>query len=76
MYAFSADIHYEQYINLCSFCTNFGVFRFMVTGDSFRTVAYSYRIGVSSVHNIIKENMPVISRQLIPLVFRKPKREV
>lgn len=49
--------------------------RFLATGDSFRTISLSYRLGHSTVHNIVKEVCSAIIKRLQPEVMPPPTQE-
>ena len=39
-------------------------FRFLATGDSFKTIAFSYRVGHSTVFNVVNETCKVLVASL------------
>ncbi|KAF0701991.1 protein ALP1-like, partial [Aphis craccivora] len=41
------------------------IFRFLATGDSFQTIAFSFRLGHSTVHNIVKDVCVAIIDKLL-----------
>lgn len=47
----------------------------MSTGDSFRTIAFSYRIGESTVSNIVAEVCDALWKHLQPLVLKEPTQQ-
>ena len=48
-------------------------FRFLATGESFRSLAYSYRVGRATVGRIVKEVCKVLWERLQPLYMALPK---
>ncbi|XP_068082638.1 uncharacterized protein [Anabrus simplex] len=50
--------------------------RFLATGDSFKTISYSYRLGHSTVHKIVKETCEAIIRAMIHEVMPHPTEEM
>ena len=45
----------------------FCLFRFLATGDSYTTIAFSYRVGLQTVCNIVNETCDAIWKRLQPL---------
>lgn len=50
-------------------------FRFLATGDSFRSLAFRFRIGVTTIHKIVKETVVVLWKKLQPLYMPVPDEE-
>jgi len=44
-------------------------------GDKVPTIAFAYRVGLSTVHKIVKETCDVFGRLLSPIYLRPPSRE-
>ncbi|XP_047499503.1 uncharacterized protein LOC125045951 [Penaeus chinensis] len=51
------------------------VSKFLATGDSFRTIAFSYRLGHSTVHSTVQEVCASIIKRLKAEVMPKPTEE-
>lgn len=51
------------------------LFRFLATGDSYKTIAFSYRIGVQTVATIVNETCDAIWELLQPLYMPTPTRQ-
>ncbi|KAJ4436295.1 hypothetical protein ANN_18926, partial [Periplaneta americana] len=49
---------------------------FLVTGDSFKTISFSYRLGHSTIHNIVKETCEAIIEELMHEVMPHPTWEM
>lgn len=49
--------------------------RYLATGISFRALAYSFRLGRATVHNIIKETTDAMQVVLSPVYLRTPTTE-
>ncbi|XP_023228048.1 protein ALP1-like [Centruroides sculpturatus] len=49
--------------------------RFLATGDSYLTIAYSYRLGVSTVHNIIVEVCTAIIKEMTEECMPTPTKK-
>ncbi|XP_029344031.1 uncharacterized protein LOC103309790 [Acyrthosiphon pisum] len=49
--------------------------RFLATGDSFQTISFSYRLGHSTVHYIVKEVCKAIVDELLAEVMPQPKEK-
>ena len=47
-------------------------FRFLATGDSYGTLAHSYRVGIETVSVIIEETCQAISSNLMSIYMKKP----
>jgi hypothetical protein len=50
-------------------------FRYLPTGDSFKTVSYSYRLGHATVRQIVRETCRVIVNTLMKGVMPEPSEE-
>ncbi|XP_068082944.1 uncharacterized protein [Anabrus simplex] len=48
--------------------------RFLATGDSFRTIAFSYRLGHSTVHAIVRQVCQAIINNLLSIYIPTPRR--
>eukprot|EP00102_Acyrthosiphon_pisum_P014343 XP_008184348.1 PREDICTED: uncharacterized protein LOC103309790 [Acyrthosiphon pisum] len=48
---------------------------FLATGDSFQTISFSYRLGHSTVHYIVKEVCKAIVDELLAEVMPQPKEK-
>ncbi|XP_060809351.1 uncharacterized protein LOC106139025 isoform X3 [Amyelois transitella] len=64
---FRNPIEADQRLSLC--------LRFLITGSSFKSLGYSYRMGFSTVRSIVHETCQVIWNVLRPSVMPKPTRE-
>ncbi|XP_050676175.1 uncharacterized protein LOC126973086 isoform X1 [Leptidea sinapis] len=64
---FRNPIEADQRLSLC--------LRFLITGSSFKSLGYSYRMGFSTVRSIVHETRRVIWNALRPSVMPKPTRE-
>ncbi|KAL0868285.1 hypothetical protein ABMA27_007815 [Loxostege sticticalis] len=53
----------------------FRMSRFLATGDSFVSIAFSYRLGVSTVHKIVKEVCSAIIERLMSETMPVPTKE-
>ena len=51
------------------------LFRYLATGDSQASLAYSYRVGKSTVSNIIHETCSALWEVLMPQVLRAPSTQ-
>ena len=51
------------------------LFRFLATGDSYTTIAFSYRVGLQTVCNIVNETCDAIWKRLQPLYMPTPTRQ-
>ncbi|XP_068083809.1 uncharacterized protein [Anabrus simplex] len=49
--------------------------RFLATGDSLRTISFSYRLGYSTVVKIVNETCEILSNILHPIYMPKPTEE-
>ncbi|KAK4883905.1 hypothetical protein RN001_000176 [Aquatica leii] len=49
--------------------------RFLVTGDSYQTIAFSFRLGHSTVHAIVNEVCNAIINKLLPVYIPTPHKE-
>lgn len=54
----------------------FFFFRFLTTGDSFQTISFSYRLGHSTVYNIVRDTCRVICDNLMSEVLPNPNEEM
>lgn len=48
------------------------IFRFLSTGDSYRTIAFSYRVGNTTVASIVNETCDAIWKNLQPIFMPRP----
>lgn len=46
--------------------------RYLVTGDSFQTISFKFRMGLSTVHSIVMETCKVICENLMSSMLPKP----
>jgi len=51
------------------------VFTFLATGDTFITIAFSYRVGEKSIRRIIYETCEAIWKNLSPIYMSPPNQE-
>lgn len=64
-----------EYKIIITYKCNYLTFRFLATGDSFQTIAFSFRLGHSTVHNIVKDVCVAIIDKLLVEVMPLPKEE-
>lgn len=50
-------------------------FRYLATGDSYKSLSYDFRIGVSTIHSIIPECLDAIFKVLQPNYLKSPSEE-
>ncbi|XP_076645464.1 uncharacterized protein LOC143354957 [Halictus rubicundus] len=50
--------------------------RYLVTGDSLKTISYSFRMGRATVYQIVKETCKVITGTLLPETIPTPSIEM
>jgi len=48
----------------------------LATGDSLKTISFSYRLGHTTVYNIVIETCSIISQKLMPEVMAMPTMEI
>ena len=51
-------------------------FSFLAYGDSYRSLRYRFRIGVATVHNVIKETTDALWKRLQPKHMPEPDQEM
>lgn len=66
---------YINIIFLCNYKFLYQYFRFLATGDSLKTISFSYRLGVTTVWKIIIETCRAIVDELMPKVMPSPTQE-
>ena len=79
MYMYLSIILFIFEINLDSVITVkpldlnfFFFFRFLATGDSYKTISFSYRIGKSTIVNIVPEVCEAVWKRLQPIYMAAP----
>ncbi|XP_058832521.1 uncharacterized protein LOC131690547 isoform X2 [Topomyia yanbarensis] len=55
---------------------NTNVHRYLATGDSQKTISFSYRVGASTVHQIVHETCRVITEKMLDEAMPKPTEEM
>ncbi|KAI0232989.1 hypothetical protein LSAT2_016770, partial [Lamellibrachia satsuma] len=48
-------------------------FRFLATGESFRSIGFSYRVGATTVGTIVSECCKVLWERLMPIYMKLPQ---
>ena len=88
---FEASMNIRHWSGLCLICTvsirpsmslhshltfsNY-CFRFLATGNSFRSLAFTYRMGRSTVSGIVEEVCEALWKSLQPIVMPEPNEEI
>lgn len=49
--------------------------RFLATGETFRSLAYRFRVGRQTVHNVVRETCKTIYDTLAPSYLRMPQTQ-
>lgn len=70
------NVHYFLGVNIINILSIIIlVYRYLVTGDSINSIAFSFRVGQSTVRNMVKEVCCVLSNVLSPLYLAAPTQE-
>lgn len=68
--------HFTAFILIYIFFSSYGRRTFLATGDSFKTIAFSYRLGHTTVREIVHSTCSSIWKVLQPLYMPTPTEQM